>query len=113
MPGPKLTIIRSYCEYFIQKGGSSSNNSSNNGTSDVVDFTLCFEDTAILYGVCMVVWILAGFSFICASYHRRGIRISLLHLAKIVSILIFYRSTTNILSYIILLTVYMNNKNDV
>ena len=35
--------------------------------SDTVDFTLCFEDTAILYGICIIFWVLAGFSFLCGG----------------------------------------------
>ena len=35
----------------------------NTSCHDEVDFSLCFEDTAILYGICTVFWVLAGFSF--------------------------------------------------
>ena len=58
---------------------------SSNGSHDEVDFSLCFEDTAILYGVCLVVWILAAFVAVCAPYQRKSLPLSLLHLGKIVS----------------------------
>ena len=35
--------------------------------SGAVDFTLCFEDTVILYGICVVFWVLAGLSFLCGG----------------------------------------------
>ena len=35
----------------------------NSSCHDEVDFSLCFEDTAILYGICTVFWVLAEFSF--------------------------------------------------
>ena len=35
--------------------------------SDTVDFTLCFEDTAILYSICVIFWVLAGFSLLCGG----------------------------------------------
>lgn len=66
-------------------GNSGSGSGSSNGSHDEVDFSLCFEDTAILYGVCLVAWILAGFQFVCAPYHRKNLPFSLLHIAKIVS----------------------------
>ena len=40
------------------------NASCNSGT---MDFTLCFEDTAILYGICVIFWVLAGLSFLCGG----------------------------------------------
>ena len=65
--------------------GSGSGNGSTPGPHDEVDFSQCFEDTAILYGVCLVVWVLGGLQFIFASYHRRKIPINLPHIAKLVS----------------------------
>ena len=51
---------------------------------DKVDLSLCFEDTAILFGICAVFWVLAGLT--CC--HRNSIKPSLdfgfLHAIKLV-----------------------------
>ena len=66
-------------------GSGSGSSSSSANLHDEVDFSQCFEDTAILYGVCLVAWVLGGLTFLCAPYHRKSLRISSLHLAKLVS----------------------------
>ena len=39
---------------------------------DEVDLSLCFEDTAILYGICAAFMILAGFYFFFGNNHQRN-----------------------------------------
>ena len=56
---------------------------------DHVDLSLCFEDTAILYGICALFWILAGFKFLCGNNVKPSIRFNLLHMAKLVSLVLF------------------------
>ena len=58
---------------------------------DHVDLSLCFEDTAILYGICALFWILAGFKFLCGNNVKPSIRFNLLHMAKLVSLLLCIR----------------------
>ena len=58
----------------------------NTSCHDEVDFSLCFEDTAILFGICVIFWVLAGLTF-C---HGFGIKPSLdfgpLHAIKLVRV---------------------------
>ena len=58
-----------------------------NGSSchDEVDFSLCFEDTAILYGICLVFWVLAGFSFCRGNGLKPRLDFGPLHIIKLVS----------------------------
>jgi hypothetical protein len=57
---------------------------------DVMDFTLCFEDTAILYGICVIFWVLAGFSFLCGGdvikHASSALPCGSLHVVKVVCI---------------------------
>ena len=59
-----------------------------------LDFTPCFEDTAILYVVCVVFWVLAGFSFLCGGevlqHASSSLRCGTLHVMKVVCV--FYLS---------------------
>ena len=81
--------------YLLQTGGSSGGNDSGSGSDsgngntpglhDEEDFSQCFEDTAILYGVCLVAWVLGGLQFIFASHSQRKLPINPLHIAKLVS----------------------------
>ena len=82
--------------------GSGSGSGSSSGCHDEVDFTLCFEDTAVLYGVCLVAWVLGGLAFLCAPYHRKRLRISYLHLAKIVCTISIIHISTVLLNVYIL-----------
>ena len=52
---------------------------------DEVDFSLCFEDTAILYGICTTFWVLAGFSFFRGNGFKPGLDFGVLHAIKLVS----------------------------
>ena len=58
--------------------------------SGTVDFTLCFEDTAILYGICIIFWVLAGFSFLCGGdvikHASSTLPCGSLHIIKVVCI---------------------------
>ncbi len=51
---------------------------------DGVDLPLCFEDTAILYGICAVFLIVAGFSFCCGSSRKARLPFGPLHALKLV-----------------------------
>lgn len=53
---------------------------------DGVDLPLCFEDTAILYGISFVFLVLAGFSFLLGSDRkdRSPLPCSLLYASKLV-----------------------------
>ena len=53
---------------------------------DVVDFPLCFTDTAILYAVCVVMWVLAGVEFCFPPHIRPKIPINPLNISKLVSV---------------------------
>ena len=54
---------------------------------DEVDFSLCFEDTAILYGICTTFWVLAGFSFFRANPGLRpGLEFGPFHASKLVRV---------------------------
>ena len=51
---------------------------------DGVDLPLCFEDTAILYGICAVFLVLAACSFMCGNSLKAKLTIGLLHSIKLV-----------------------------
>ena len=70
------------CRYSLR-----SVNSSN--CHDGVDLPLCFEDTAILYGICAPFLVLVSFSFLCGKDHRNGLEFSLLFATKLVGALSF------------------------
>ena len=55
---------------------------------DEVDFSLCFEDTAILYGICITFWFLAGLSFFRGNGLRPKLDFGPLHASKLVCVLI-------------------------
>ena len=48
---------------FYRISDSGATVGANASCHDEVDFSLCFEDTAIFYGICTTFWVLAGFSF--------------------------------------------------
>ena len=50
---------------------------------DRLDLTLCFEDTAVLGGICVIFWLLAGVLFLCGSRAKPALQWSLLHLANL------------------------------
>ena len=54
------------------------------GCHDSVDFSLCFEDSAILYVISIVFLVVAGFSF-CGNSQRPKLSVGLLHAFKLVS----------------------------
>ena len=56
----------------------------NTSCHDEVDFSLCFEDTAILYGICTTFWVLSGFSFFRGNGLKPGLDFGLLHVSKLV-----------------------------
>ena len=51
---------------------------------DEVDFSLCFEDAAILYGICAIFWVLAGLSFFRGNGLRPRLDFGVLHASKLV-----------------------------
>lgn len=51
---------------------------------DRVDLTLCFEDTAVLGGICALLWLLAGAFFVCGNSFKPPLRWSPLHAANLV-----------------------------
>ena len=51
---------------------------------DEADFSLCFEDTAILYGICLTFWVLAGLSFFRGNGLRPKLDFGPLHASKLV-----------------------------
>ena len=55
------------------------------GCHDGVDFSLCFEDSAILYVISVVFLAVAGFSFFCGNSQRPKLPVGLLHSFKLVS----------------------------
>ena len=59
-----------------------------NGTCtahDSVDLPICFTDTAILYGVCVLMWLLAGVEFIFRRHQYPRIPWNLVNISKLVS----------------------------
>ncbi len=58
---------------------------------DEVDLSLCFEDSAIFYGIVAlflflaVFWFISAIPVVCGSQTRPSIPIGLLHVAKLVS----------------------------
>ena len=69
------------CRYYLS--GSNVTN-----CYDEVDLSLCFEDTAILYMICAIFWVLAGFSFVCITNNTRpSLKVGILHVAKLVCII--------------------------
>ena len=65
------------CHYYGTVGANAS-------CHDEVDFSLCFEDTAILYGICTVFWVLAGFSFCRGNGLKPRLDFGVLHGSKLV-----------------------------
>ena len=53
----------SACNFYYTRSEATVPIGANTSCHDEVDFSLCFEDTAILYGICTVFWVLAGLSF--------------------------------------------------
>ena len=51
---------------------------------DEVDLSLCFEDTAVLYGICLTFWVLAGLSFFRGNGLRPKLNFRPLHASKLV-----------------------------
>lgn len=59
-----------------------------NGSSchDYVDFSLCFEDTAMLYGALLLCWVVAGLMFLFGrNNYQLSLPFSLIHATKLVS----------------------------
>lgn len=57
-----------------QRTGSGLNVSDNTTTwHDRYDVTLCFEDTAILCGICIIFWILVGLKFVFGKQRKKTI----------------------------------------
>ena len=54
---------------------------------DEVDLTLCFQETAILYGICVTFWLLAGFEFITRRRRRPVTPFNPLNITRIVRII--------------------------
>ena len=53
---------------------------------DYVDLSVCFEDTAILIGICVIFWMLAGLKFLVTSCSQaKTLPYSKLHACKQVS----------------------------
>ena len=68
-------------------GGEGPGLSSNNVTChDYVDLSVCFEDTAILIGICVIFWLLAGLKFLVTTCTpaTRPLPFSRLHASKLV-----------------------------
>ena len=76
---------RTSCSYHHSLGAGLTGN---NGTSchDEVDFSLCFEDTAILYGICLTFWVLSGLSFFRGNGLRPKLDFGIQHALKLVSV---------------------------
>lgn len=53
---------------------------------DGVDLPLCFEDTAILYGICVIFLVVAGFSFFFGNSRKARLPVGALHVLKLVCI---------------------------
>lgn len=53
---------------------------------DEVDFSLCFEDTVILYSILFFLWIVAALTFLAGrETHRASLPLGFLHVTKLVS----------------------------
>lgn len=66
--------------------GKPGNGSSGAIWHDRVDITLCFQDTAVLFGICAVFWLLTAINFIFGNSSKPSIPRGWLNIAKIVSV---------------------------
>ena len=84
--GWQWTEKDSACNFRAAPGSVVPLSSPNGSTSchDEVDFSLCFEDTAILYGICLTFWVLAGLSFFRGNGLRPKLDFGPLHASKLV-----------------------------
>ena len=55
---------------------------------DEVDLTLCFQYTAILVGICVILWVLAAFEFLTTRFSRPATPFNTLNITRIVSLLL-------------------------
>ena len=60
----------------------------NSSCHDEVDFSLCFEDTAILYGIFTVFWVLAGLSFCRGNGLKPRLDFGVFHASKLVKLIL-------------------------
>lgn len=78
-----FNIITRFLSIVSQDDSSSKASSQSH---DEVDLTLCFEDTAILYSICALFYLLAALEFLCSNHkHVQRTPLGYLHLLKLVS----------------------------
>lgn len=73
--------------YFLQPHSCPAGLSDRNGSCtahDAVDIPLCFTDTAILYVVCIIMWLMAGLEFCFTSTRHPQIPINSVSISKLV-----------------------------
>ena len=92
--------VHKACPY----GNGGGSNSTTGSCHDAVDLPLCFEDTAILYGITAAFLVLAGFTFVCGNGLKARLSVGLLHSIKMVSyqnnnMTIFCRALFELLLY--------------
>ena len=78
---PQWTDGAASCRFYRTPDSVATANTS---CHDEVDFSLCFEDTAILYGICATFWLLSGFSFFRGNGLKPRLDLGLLHASKLV-----------------------------
>ncbi|CAI8018869.1 Multidrug resistance-associated protein 1 [Geodia barretti] len=99
------------CLRAWSSGGEGSGLSSNNVTChDYVDLSVCFEDTAILIGICVIFWLLAGLMFLVTTCTpvTRPLPFSRLHASKLLLVVLLMATGLCDLGY----TVYQEISGD-
>ncbi len=96
-----MVFIPPHTHTLSQRRGPSFSCLNHTVCQDDVDLTICFEDTAILYLICVSLWLLTGLEFLTTSRKTRD-RIAFNHLnvSKIVSLLVQFLLYCIIVYYI-------------
>jgi hypothetical protein len=90
-----------YPDVFWRRDGNGMVYPFENGSNwfDSVDFSLCFQDTAILYAIVVIFWILSAVNFLCANGNKPSIPFNWKNVTKIVLCCIIIIVTLCDLSY--------------
>ena len=84
-----ITYTHTHTRTHTQRRGSEpvscQDHVANQTCFDEVDLTRCFEDTAILYGISIIFWLLAGLEFCCYRPGKPRLKLGRLSITKTVS----------------------------
>lgn len=77
-----LDKLDAFCRPVSDFWCGSNNSLAEFGCNHDVDLSLCFEDTAVLYGICALFWLMVAMELICSPYPRPRIRHNWLNITR-------------------------------